>query len=480
MTDAKQLNDCVLEIGFQGCTVTFKVTFSATVDFYLCTNPDVPATTSGCPSSDTLLLGTETFKGLTKEVTQYFSKWDLVEQTVVYKVLKAVLVQDFVDCWHGSASGCAWAASNFVPGKAFGKVAEAIRALDAAMHTGVGVLDSFKALKALDIDPATLAKLEGTVNAYEDVVTACKVNSFPGSTRVLMADGSHKAIRDVRTGDLLLAADLETGRSGAQPVTDTFRHLTRRLADITLADGSLTSTVGHRFFVAGRGWTQVADLRVGDRLRTPDGTLHAVTGLRDRGGLSPREVFDLTVDELHTFYVSTEGARPQDVLVHNCTNIVADEGISGAHTLADHVHKTDAQMAQTSLPTPPTWRAADRDRRGRGRSRSAARIPRRHLRGGHRADLGDLEVGHPGRTLAGGRRASPPRGRTGRMVAHAPGSGGRGVRPVEGPAARAGRPPSGGVAPSRRDDPYGMARRHARMLRSGRVRLRRAYLAAEA
>ncbi|WP_240138757.1 polymorphic toxin-type HINT domain-containing protein [Streptomyces sp. MUM 178J] len=284
--------------------------------------------------------------GGAREVTQYFSKWDLIQQTVVYKVLKAVLVQDFVDCWHGSASGCAWAASNFIPGKAFGKVAEAIRALDAALHTGVGVADAFKALKALDIDPASLAKLQGTVNAYEDVVTACKVNSFPGSTRVLMADGSHKAIRDVRTGDLLLAADPETGRSTAQPVTDTFRHPTRRLADITLADGSLTSTVGHRFFVAGRGWTQVADLRVGDRLRTPDGSLHAVTGLRDRDGLTPREVFDLTVDELHTFYVSTAGERPQDVLVHNCTNIVADEGISGAHTLTDHVRKSDRQMAE--------------------------------------------------------------------------------------------------------------------------------------
>ncbi|OEJ95647.1 polymorphic toxin-type HINT domain-containing protein [Streptomyces thermolilacinus] len=323
--------------------------FFAKVDFFLCANPDVPASASGCPSEDTVPLGTETFKGLTKDVTQYFSKLDLIKQTVVYQILKAVLVQDFVDCWRGSASGCAWAASNFIPGKAFAKVAEAIRALDAAMHTGVGIRDAFNALKALDLDPATLATIQGTVNAYEDVVTACKVNSFPGDTRVLMADGSHKAIRDVRVGDRLLAGDAGKGKPTAHPVTDTFRHPTRRLVDITLADGRLTSTAGHLFHVDGRGWTRVSELRTGDRLRTPDGTLHAVTALRDRDGLPPREVFDLTVGGPHTFYVRTEGTRPRDVLVHNCTDIIADEGIEGAHTLEQHVRIPDQQMAAKAL-----------------------------------------------------------------------------------------------------------------------------------
>jgi hypothetical protein len=344
--DAKQQNPCVIEVGFEGCTVTFLVTFNATVDFFLCTNPEVPSTASGCPASDTVLLDTRPFKGLKKEVTQSFSKLDLIQQTVVYKILKAVLVQDFVDCWHGSVSGCAWAASNFVPGKAFGKVAEAIRALDAAMQTGVGVSDAYRALKVLDLDPASLAKIESMINGYEDVVTACRVNSFPGDTRVLMADGSRKAIRDVRVGDLVLAADPDSGRSAAQPVTDTFRHDTRRLVDITVADGILTSTAGHLFHVEGRGWTVVSDLHLGDRLRTPDGELRTVTDIRDRTGLAPREVYDLTVDGLHTFYVGTAGARPQDVLAHNCTNIVADEGLEEAHTLREHVRPNDNAMAQ--------------------------------------------------------------------------------------------------------------------------------------
>ncbi|MFI2765523.1 polymorphic toxin-type HINT domain-containing protein [Streptomyces echinatus] len=64
-----------------------------------------------------------------------------------------------------------------------------------------------------------------------------------------------------------------------------------------------------------RGWTLVSDLHVGDRLRTPDGSVHRVTALLDRSGLTPRAVYDLTVDDLHTFFVLA-GATP--ILVHNC------------------------------------------------------------------------------------------------------------------------------------------------------------------
>ncbi|WTB13927.1 RICIN domain-containing protein [Streptomyces sp. NBC_00829] len=338
ITDAKQHNPCVITIGFEGCTTTFTVTFSAVVDFFLCTNPDIPEGIS-CPSEDTLLIESKRIPGLKKDVTRYFTKLQLIEMTLAYQVIKAVLVQDFVDCWHGSASGCAWAASNFIPGKAFSKVFEGIRALDAAMKTGVGVADAFKALKALDLDPATLAKISQQVNIYEDAFTACARNSFPAATPVLMADGSHRPISQVGVGDLVKATDPVSGELRARQVTDTFQHNTERLVDLTVAGGgTLTSTAGHKFYVVDRGWTLASDLRVGDRLRTPDGSVRALTDLRDRSGLVPRTVYDLTVDDLRTFFVRTSGQRPDDVLVHNCLNIVGDEGREGAHTITEHVN----------------------------------------------------------------------------------------------------------------------------------------------
>ncbi|MGW0120662.1 ricin-type beta-trefoil lectin domain protein [Streptomyces sp. NPDC003327] len=359
ITDAKQHEPCVITIGFEGCTTTFTVTFSAVVDFFLCTNPNVVADAGGCAARDTLLIESKRIPGLKKDVTRYFSKLELIQQTLTYKLIKAVLVQDFVDCWHGSASGCAWALSNFVPGKAFGKVFEGLRALDAAMKTGVGVREAFRALSALDLDPATLAKLNAVVNAHEDLYTACKVNSFPGTTRVLMADGSQRPISQVRPGDLVRATDVATGRLENRRVTDTFAHDTRRLVDITVGGGgTLSSTAGHKFYVADQGWTLVSELRVGDRLRTPDGSLRPVTALLDRSGIAPRTVHDLTVDDLHTFFV-VAGVTP--VLVHNCklalgwqNNGKLDEWAraNGFTTLSLATAKTFARMAEMAIADP--------------------------------------------------------------------------------------------------------------------------------
>ncbi|MHC3388806.1 hypothetical protein ACLQ2E_05010 [Streptomyces lavendulocolor] len=74
--------------------------------------------------------------------------------------------------------------------------------------------------------------------------------------------------------------------------------------DLTVdGDGTLTGTAGHRCDVADRGWPLASDLRVGDRLRTPDGSVRAPTALRDRAGMVPRTVHDLTVDDLRAFCV---------------------------------------------------------------------------------------------------------------------------------------------------------------------------------
>ncbi|MFJ8104203.1 ricin-type beta-trefoil lectin domain protein [Streptomyces sp. NPDC096132] len=345
MTDAapaKQLNPC--DYTLQGCTVTYELHLDITVSYYFCTNPDVPATESGCPAEDTVFLKTEVIRNQKQEWTHHFTAgeitrlgWQALFGDTLGAVLYEVVLGDAVRCYHGDKAGCAWFASNFIPGKVFTKAAEAIRALDAAMKTGIGVADAFKALKALDVDPQTLAQIERSVKAYEDARTACRINSFPGGTEVVLADGRRKAIRDVRFGDLLLATDPVTGDTRAEPVTRTFAHPTEDLLDITLADGGrLTSTPGHRFYVPGRDWTLASDLRAGDSVRTSDGTLRAVTAVRDRVVPAPRTVYDLTVSGLHTFY-AVAGSTP--VLVHNCNDIVLDErSFPGlAHTLSDHV-----------------------------------------------------------------------------------------------------------------------------------------------
>ncbi|MFJ9154222.1 ricin-type beta-trefoil lectin domain protein [Streptomyces sp. NPDC102270] len=331
------------------CDLVFEVHFDATVSYYLCLNPEAPATESGCPAADTQFLKTKTFTDLSKKVK--ISSWEATKD--LWKGIFDSIIGDFTGCYHkittaddgGSYGDCAWAATWLPLGGPIAKVTEAIRAVDAAMRAGIGVADALKALRALDVDARALSAIERSARTYEEARTACIRNSFPGDTQVVLADGSRKDIRDVRFGDRLLATDPDSGSTRGEPVTRTFSHPSTDLVDITLAvGGSLTSTSGHKFFVTGRGWTLASGLRPGDSLRTPGGSLRTVATVLDRDALAPQTVYDLTVSGLHTFY-AVAGGTP--VLVHNCSDLILDEASfpSQAHTLKDHVrpNRADAE-----------------------------------------------------------------------------------------------------------------------------------------
>jgi hypothetical protein len=145
-------------------------------------------------------------------------------------------------------------------------------------------------------------------------------NSFAGSTAVLMADGSHKQISDVRVGDRVVATDPTTGQTAVREVTDRIVGSGQKnLVDITVdTDGAagsqtadLTATDGHPFWVESESrWVQARDLKTGYRLETADHRPATVTGIRTW---------------THTFYVLAGGSP---VLVHNasaaCATFVAD------------------------------------------------------------------------------------------------------------------------------------------------------------
>ncbi|MBO4164124.1 Hint domain-containing protein [Micromonospora antibiotica] len=105
-------------------------------------------------------------------------------------------------------------------------------------------------------------------------------NSFTGDTKVLMADGSHKPIRDVKLGDKVLATDPTTGRTAPRVVTALIVGSgTKQLVDITVTvDGpqgsraeTITATAGHPFWVAEQQqWREAKDLKPGYTFETAD------------------------------------------------------------------------------------------------------------------------------------------------------------------------------------------------------------------
>ncbi|WP_416963453.1 RHS repeat-associated core domain-containing protein [Streptomyces sp. Agncl-13] len=146
-------------------------------------------------------------------------------------------------------------------------------------------------------------------------------NSFTGDTPVLMADGTRKPIKDVKVGDTVIATDPNTGETVPRKVTALIKGTgDKQLVDITVdTDGSagtktgaLTATSGHPFWVpALHQWVEAGNLTASQWLQTSSGTRVQITAIRHHTKQTP--VYNLTVDDLHTYYVGTG----QGVLVHN-------------------------------------------------------------------------------------------------------------------------------------------------------------------
>ncbi|MFE4362428.1 polymorphic toxin-type HINT domain-containing protein [Kitasatospora sp. NPDC056800] len=143
----------------------------------------------------------------------------------------------------------------------------------------------------------------------------CPVNSFPAGTRVLMGDGSTRPIESVKVGDEVLAGDPTTGLTAPRRVSATiYTPDDRDFTDVSLGAGqSLTSTDHHPFWAENqKQWVDAADLRTGDELRDPAGRPQRIEDVRHWNTL--QAAYNLTVDDLHTYYVLA-GETP--VLVHN-------------------------------------------------------------------------------------------------------------------------------------------------------------------
>lgn len=129
-----------------------------------------------------------------------------------------------------------------------------------------------------------------------------------------MADGSTKAIKDVKLGDWVLAKDPITGETEAKQVADLIRHSgLHTMVAVRLADGStIDATDHHPFWVASRcEWVDAIDLAQGDVVITADGRELSIAGV----GISSVDLtaYNLTVAGFHTYFVGDD-----QVLVHNC------------------------------------------------------------------------------------------------------------------------------------------------------------------
>ncbi|MEV7211741.1 polymorphic toxin-type HINT domain-containing protein [Kitasatospora cineracea] len=270
-------------------------------------------------------------------------------------------------CGAASAAVGAWTTNMLTPGAdhSLGGVAT-----DMAVAATVGALFSAGSHAASEVITPLVRKVIG--GAADEAAAAGRAaskssggcptpNSFPAGTLVLLADGTTKPIDQLAQGDQVTATDPETDTTTAETVTNTFTtpddqeftHLTLTTGEGPAPLTTLTSTQHHPFWDVTTGkWTDAAELKTGDKVRTATG--NTMTVLEVTNYLTdPTTAYNLTVADLHTYYVLA-GTTP--VLVHNSCGPVKN---SKADDLPFEQMAADFEgVAKISAGTPEFTQAA--------------------------------------------------------------------------------------------------------------------------
>jgi hypothetical protein len=156
------------------------------------------------------------------------------------------------------------------------------------------------------------------MNLISGIGGGASCHSFAPTTKVLMGDRSQREIKDINVGDQVMAADPKSGGSKIETVTQLHRNTDHDLTKLTVKDQNnkksvLNTTQNHPFWDAtAHKWTDAKNLKPGHHLKVWDRGDVTITRVANTTGT--HEMRDLTVNELHTYYVLA-GNTP--VLVHN-------------------------------------------------------------------------------------------------------------------------------------------------------------------
>ncbi len=124
--------------------------------------------------------------------------------------------------------------------------------------------------------------------------------SFGSGTKVLLASGATIPISQLKPGEKVLATNVKTGRTQAEPVTEVLEHHDSDRYDLRVqtphGSAVIQTTSSHLFWdLTRRTWVKATDLRHGDHLRGSSGN----ASVSVVGGYTPRDrdgwMWDLSV-----------------------------------------------------------------------------------------------------------------------------------------------------------------------------------------
>src|SRR5581483_9398263 len=153
-----------------------------------------------------------------------------------------------------------------------------------------------------DLRAALVSARTGEVGADGAAVGGRAFCSFTADTRVLMADGTSKALGVISVGDRVRAADPQSGATGARAVAAVWIHQDDFVL-LSINGQTVKTTRTHPFWNnTVRRWQRVDELRHGDKVLTADGSEATVDGIVATLD-QPQAAYNLTANDLHTYYV---------------------------------------------------------------------------------------------------------------------------------------------------------------------------------
>ncbi|HWO97418.1 MAG TPA: polymorphic toxin-type HINT domain-containing protein [Bacillus sp. (in: firmicutes)] len=165
--------------------------------------------------------------------------------------------------------------------------------------------------KAIYFVNKILRKFDDSVadDALRKLAGAC--SCFTAGTLILTDEGE-KPIEEIKVGDRVLSKNEQTGETAYKEVTQLFQNEKYTTYQISIGNQVIETTNNHPFWVEGKGWVLGEDLEAGDKLQQTGGNVLEIKNIEIVQHKKPVKVYNFTVADFHTYYVSNLG-----IWVHN-------------------------------------------------------------------------------------------------------------------------------------------------------------------
>jgi len=150
------------------------------------------------------------------------------------------------------------------------------------------------------------------LETFSGPISVVRYSCFGAGTMVRTLTGL-EPIESLKVGDQVLTQSSKTGSLAYKPILVVHRNPPSQTYQIKLGEETIVSSHFHRFWKAGSGWVMARDLKVGDPIRTLNGTVK-VTAIED-GKVVP--VFNLDVADDADFFVGEQGTLAHDNTLPN-------------------------------------------------------------------------------------------------------------------------------------------------------------------